>query len=266
MKNINICIIPAAGKGSRWAPLSSHSPKEMVPLIGKPVIDWVITEVINSGCDTIIVVINNQKQVIKNYLEDNKEFAKKVKFYFVYQEQPLGITDTIVLSQQFIEGKPFALALPDLPTISKKPTLSQLIKAFEQTGKNTSLTSFSKFPNETLRFYSECLVKTRKDKLLDIIHFCPKDKSPHHKNNKLRMSGRYVFTPNVLKIANELMKNNKGSEVNDVTLLQKLMEHQQVLGVNIEGKTYDTGNPELYARTNVAFNLKYNPNYKKLIR
>ncbi len=253
---ISFCIIPAAGKGSRWAPVSGYLPKEMLPLIDLPVIEWVVEEAINSGCKEIIVVINKQKEAIKKYLLTHKEFHKKIKFHFVYQEKPLGITHAIQLCQKIIKDQPFAMALPDLPTISHKPVLKQLIEAFEENQGYSHIISFSSFPSDTLSFYTECLIEQRKDKLLSIIHFCPKqtDSIPHHPGSKIRMSGRYVLKPEIFKIADDLMRSFEGTELNEVVTLKKAIEgNQQVIGLNIDGHTYDTGNPTLYVRANTAF-------------
>lgn len=254
--NIDVCIIPAAGRGSRWAPVSGYLPKEMLPLIDKPVLDWVIDEVKTSGCSEIIVVINKHKQIIKDYLSSSKNH-KGIKYHFIHQEQPLGITHALMLCQKIINNRPFAMALPDLPTISHKPVLKQLIEAHEKQKGKSHIISFGSFPADTLQFYTECSVELREDKLLDIIHFCPKQidpDSPHHPGSKIRMSGRYVFSPQIFKVIEKLMKNFKGPEANEVVTLKEATEKgQSILGLNIEGHTYDTGNPTLYVRANTAF-------------
>ena len=253
----NICIIPAAGRGSRWAPVSGYLPKEMLPLIDRPVLDWVIDEVLASGCSEIIIIINKQKELIKRYLSKRKNH-KRVKFHFVYQEKPLGIAHAILLCRNLIKGNPFAMALPDLPTISHKPVLKQLIQSFEQLRGESSIISFSIFPADTLHLYTECLVERRDDKLLKILHFCPKQDDQtksHHPGSKIRMSGRYVMKPEIFSII-EGIENFGESEIkfNEALAFKKALEKgQSVLGLAIDGHTYDTGNPTLYVRANTAF-------------
>ena len=253
---ITTCIIPAAGKGSRWAPVSGYLPKEMLPLIDRPVLDWVIDEVRSAGCNEIIIVINQHKQIIKDYLISNKDY-KKVKFHFVYQDKPLGVTHAMLLCQKIIKDLPFAMALPDLPTIAHKPVLKQLINAFENINGSAHIISMSNFFTDTLQLYTECLVEQRSDKLLDIIHFCPKQadsKKSHHPGSKIRMSGRYVIKPEIFQIIQKLTKNFEDSEVNEVASFKMALEEdQKVLGLAIDGHTYDTGNPTLYVRANTAF-------------
>lgn len=253
---IDVCIIPAAGRGSRWAPVSGYLPKEMLPLIDRPALDWVMDEVKASGCSEIIVVINKHKQLIRDYLLSNKDH-KKVKFHFVYQEKPLGITHAMILCQKLIKDQPFAMALPDLPTISHKPVLKQLIEGYEKLKSSSHIISFSTFPSDTLSFYTECSVETRNDQLLDIVHFCPKQNDrlqPHHPGSKIRMSGRYVVKPEIFKVIEKLMKNFEGHEINEVAAFKEAAaQGQGVLGLAIDGHTYDTGNPTLYVRANTAF-------------
>lgn len=255
-RSVTICIIPAAGKGSRWAPVSGYLPKEMLPLIDRPVLDWVIEETVSSGCNEIIIVLNKHKELIKNYLSNHKKH-KKVKFHFVYQEKPLGIAHAMQLSQKFIKDQPFAMALPDLPTISRRPVLKQLIEAFDRSKGKANILSFSTFPSDTLHLYTECLIETREDKLLNIIHFCPKQvdsTKSHHPGSKIRMSGRYVIKPDIFRAIKNLMKNFEGNEVNEVVAFKKALEEKQnVVGLSIDGHTYDTGNPTLYVRANTAF-------------
>lgn len=253
---VSLCVIPAAGKGSRWAPVSGYLPKEMLPLIDKPVLDWVIEEAVTSECDEIIIVLNKHKELIRDYLSNHKNH-RKVKFHFVYQEQPRGITHALLLCKKIIKDRPFSMALPDLPTISHKPVLKQLIDAFESQDRNSHIISFNTFPGDTLAFYTECLIELRNDKLLDIIHFCPKQTDPprpHHPGSKIRMSGRYVITPEIFTIIEELIRDFSGTELNEVATFKKALEKgQSVLGFAIDGHTYDTGSPTLYVRANTAF-------------
>lgn len=252
---ISTCIIPAAGRGSRWAPVSGYLPKEMLPLIDRPVIDWVVDEVINSGYNQIVVVTNNQKKIIADYLL-KKHAKSKVKLIFVNQPVPLGIAHALLLCRKYINNQPFAMALPDLPIISHRPVLKQLLNAYNLTNGEAHIISFNHFSTDTLYHYTECLLEQRPDKLLKVVHFCPKnpDNKAHHPGSKIRMSGRYILNPEILVVIDSLMKNFTSGEVKEFDALKKAMESsQQLLGVDIEGHTYDTGNPLSYVRANTAF-------------
>lgn len=259
---INTCIIPAAGKGSRWAPVSGYLPKEMLPLIDKPVIEWVINDQIAAGCKQIIVVINKHKETIKTYLENNSTINKRVSLKFVYQDDLFGISHALFLCKGLVKNESFGVALPDLPTISKQPILKQLAKTLNKKN-NSHIVSFDKFSTETANLYGECLLKKGKENFLEIEHFCPKlvgatDKSHHYRNN-IRMSGHFIFSPAIFPIIERLLKKRKeGPEVSDRTSLKSAMEDgQKVLGIKIVGHTYDTGYPTGYVRANTAFFKRY---------
>jgi len=257
---ISACIIPAAGRGSRWAPISGYLPKEMLPLNDKPVIEWVIRETIASGCNHIIVVVSQQKKLIKDYISKNKEIKSKARISFVRQSKPLGIAHAMFLCKNLVGEGPFAVALPDLPTLSRKPVTKQLIQSFEKIKMEAHLVSFDKFSPETVHLYGECLIKPNKDKFLKIKHFCPKGKSPHHAGVRLRMSGRFIFKPEIFPIIEGLMKKQFAGEISDRTALNSALESgQRVVGVEILGHTYNTGYPEGYVRANTAF-------FKRLVR
>lgn len=251
---IKICVIPAAGRGSRWAPVSGYLPKEMLPLIDRPVIEWVIEEVVSAGCTEIIVVINKRKQSIKKYLLKNERLInKKINLHFINQNEPLGITHAIYLTKKLVGKNNFTVALPDLPTISQKPVMGQLIQNFIP---NSHIISFSNFPTDTLSFYTECLVELKKNNLLKIVHFCPRlqDGMPHHPGNKIRMSGRYVFDNQIFSVIEKLASKKVSSEITEVAALKSAVEDgQKVLGLEISGHTYDTGTPSGYVRANTAF-------------
>jgi len=250
---IDYCIIPAAGRGSRWAPISGYLPKEMLPLIDKPVIEWTVDEAIYSGCKNIIIVINKQKELIKKYLVNTKKHHVNIQYTFVYQKSPKGIAHAIWCCRNLIKKDVFCVSLPDLPIISKKPALKQLINVYLK--EKSHYISFDKFPPENLDLYGECLTQKKFDKLI-IRHFCSKvsSKKPHHKNNKIRMSGRFIFTTKIFPIIKSLLKNRIKTEITDVDALHAALEaRQNVYGIKIIGHTYDTGTPKGYVRANTAF-------------
>ncbi len=255
---ITSCIVPAAGKGSRWAPISGYLPKEMLPLVDKPVIEWILGEIINSGITKIIVIINKNKEIIREYI-NNSKLPKRADIVFSYQESPLGLADVLRSMEHEVTDEYFAMALPDLPTISKTPVLKQLIKTYQKQNKAVHLLSFSKFPPQYRNLYSECLLKKTSPRLYEVEHFCVKvsDTKPHHKNQKIRMSGRYIFRRDIFDAAESIFKEFKGTELNEVDSLNYALKNSKIMGYEIQGHTYDTGMPQLYVRANTAFFKKY---------
>ncbi|OGM30580.1 hypothetical protein A2630_02310 [Candidatus Woesebacteria bacterium RIFCSPHIGHO2_01_FULL_44_10] len=251
---VDTCVIPAAGKGSRWAPVSGYLPKEMLPLIDKPVIEWVIQDATASGIKKIVIVINKQKETIKDYLLNNQKLTKKAKFEFVYQKKPLGVAHAIYLCKDAVGQKPFGLMMPDLPVISRVPAPKQLIKNFDG---QSNLISLDKFPRTDLKLYGECLLRAKNDWLFEISHFCPENKKPHHPGS-LRMSGQFIFTPKIFSAIKKLLDNPPTNELTDRDALREaLKQGQPCLGVQIQGHTYNTGTPKAYVRANTAFFKKF---------
>lgn len=254
---INLCIIPAAGKGTRWSPITNYFPKEMLPLLGRPVIDWTILEAINSGCTDIIVVISKQKEVIRKYLERDSGLEDNINIKFIYQAQPLGIAHAMYLARKFTGDLPFVVALPDLPTLSRIPVIKQLVNAFYKDSENPHVVSFDEFSPEISHLYGECLFHFKKAGILDIIHFCPKQtdpKTPHHKGNFVRMSGKFIFTPDIFPVIEKLLLTRPDGEISDRTCLRASYENgKKVIGFKIKGKTVDTGYPSGYVYANQSF-------------
>lgn len=252
---IDTCIIPAAGKGSRWAPISGYLPKEMLPLLDRPVIDWVVREAIHSGCKRIIIVTNKNKKIIKNYFNKESGRYKGIEFIFVLQEQPKGLVNALSLCKKYISSD-FAMALPDLPTISAKPVLKQLIKSFEE-NTQSSIISLDEFPSESLGQYTECKIELLKRGTFKVNHFCPKSKTSHHPKEKLRMSGRYVLKKDLFKLISDMNLEMKTGEQSEVEILKKALSNNiPITALAIKGHTYDTGTPISYVRANTAFYKK----------
>ena len=254
---ISTCVIPAAGIGSRWAPISSYVPKEMLPLNNQPVIEQVITKVLKSGIKKIVIVISPQKEIIKRYISENLG-KDKAKIIFVYQKTPKGLADVMLLAKKHIREKAFAMSLPDLPVISNKAVLLQLIEAFDKTQGKYHIVSFDRFPKSRRHLYGECKIRRIEpdSKYFNIIHYCPKDKDlskSHHENSSLRMSGNYIFKREIFAAAKMVLESARG-EVNERAVLeQSLKDGVPSLCVPIIGKTFDTGYPQGYATAVIAF-------------
>ncbi|OGM31319.1 hypothetical protein A2803_03955 [Candidatus Woesebacteria bacterium RIFCSPHIGHO2_01_FULL_44_21] len=178
---------------------------------------------------------------------------------FVNQNDFAGISKALLKSKRYLNNSPFLVALPDLPTISETPVIRQMLDVYSSLKDKAHVVSFDKFKESESRFYGECLIKLEKNNLLKIAHFCPTNqhsKKPHHKNNHTRMSGRFIFTPEIFPVIRNLLAHKtEGVEINDRSALgeaQKL--GQSVIGYKIKGKTYDTGYPK-------GFRLAYNAFY-----
>lgn len=260
MNSVDFTIIPAAGLGTRWKPFSLFFPKEMLPFNGKPVIEHIIREVIESGCINVILVINKDKEVIKEFIESQKELKRNVNFYFVYQKKPLGVSDAILSAKKFVQKQNFALVFPDMPSIYQYSPLGQVIKTFKNLPKGSHLLSFAKYPQNNMLFYGEYMLKKRSDNLYNIIHLCPRAKNvfdKHHPRSSLRGAGRHIFSSNIFPLIEEVLRNIKGREVWDGDFQELAINRgQKLFGVEISGFVFDIGTPEGYEHANYLLEKK----------
>ncbi len=255
---IDICVIPAAGEGTRWLPLSNFVPKEMIPFGRRPVIEWSVKEAADAGCRKIIFVINKKKKVIKDYLLEHKKEYPKVDFYFVYQNKPLGIVDSILKAEKYIKNKPFILVFPDTPSTYKVSPIKQMMDTYNLSDKESYILNFAQYPKYNVLSYGECLLKKRKDGLFDVLHICPRPKvigKSHHPGNKFRLAGRMIFPIDSIKLFKKVFKQLKSKKPDDADVLTLAIAlKKQVLGVNTKGMTYEVGNVYSYMESYLKLN------------
>lgn len=250
--SIKTCIIPAGGKGTRWSPLSNHIPKEMLPLNGRPVIELVVREAIESGCTDIVIFINKEKQVIEQYLLSLKDLGKEAKLHFIYKRCPKGIVQTILVAEKHIKDSFFVLAFPDLPAFYQgNSPLHQLIDKHQKNNITTHAFAFSPYPEKTASFF-EYKVSHRPDGLLNVEHLCPNPRSfdnPHHPENNLMPNGRNIYHISIIPMIKECLKQNPDQEVSDYQVVKLALEQgHKIIGAEVDGYIFDTGNPTGYAK------------------
>jgi UTP-glucose-1-phosphate uridylyltransferase len=249
---INVCVIPAAGEGTRWSPFSNFVPKEMVPFGRRPVIEWSIKEATESGCQKIVVVINKKKEIIKNYLLEQQKHYPHTQFFFVYQNKPLGIINAILKAEIYMEKQPFAVLFPDTPSTYKVPPLKQMFEVYKKADIESYVLPFAEYPKHNLLSYGECLLKKRKGGLLNVVHVCPRPKiigKSHHPGNNLHLAGREIFPKNSLALFKALYREH-GKKADDGDVLNLALSlNKQVLGVKIKGMIYEVGNYDSYTQS-----------------
>lgn len=260
--SVDFAVIPAAGIGKRWQPLSSYFPKEMLPLEGRPVIEHVVREVIQSHCRNVVIIINRKKEIIKEFLLSQKELRNNANLHFVYQEKPTGIADAIYKARNLIEGKNFALLFPDMPSYYKSPPLESAIETFERLGGTSHVIAFARYPKNNMLFYGEFLLKRQNNGLYDVVHLCPRATSPaivHHPGVSLRGAGRNIFSPTIFPLIKKVLHDVKNREVSDGDFLElAFATHQKIVGVETKGFFFDTGSPSLYGQANaIAWQRQY---------
>lgn len=268
---IKKAVIPAAGWGTRFLPITKAVPKEMLPIIDKPALSYIIEEAVNSGIEEILVIISSNKAAIQNYFEKNIEleaFLKEknkpediqlirsttygAKIFYTTQEEQLGLGHAVLQAEKFINGEPFAVLLGDDVYVSdEKPALKQLIEAFDE--KKSSILGTMEVPLEDTKLYGICIPK--KDSQAPIVELegvveKPKSNPP----SRSAISGRYVLTPKIF----ELLKNQQRGAGNEIQLtdsILRLMDYEKVFSFDMIGKRYDIGSKIGYIEAIIDFGL-----------
>src|SRR3990172_2268585 len=272
MKKIRKAVIPAAGFGTRFLPMTKASPKEMLPVVDKPIIQYVVEEAVNSGIEDIVIVTGYSKRAIEDHfdhsielenrlekagkteqLEEIRRIARLANFIYIRQKGPYGNGTPILNAEPIIGNEPFAVLWGDEFIYAKKPRLKQMIEAYEK--YQDIIISAVKIKNrENLYKYGIGKVNEVEDKFYEIEEIIEKpepDKAP----SDLAVHGAYILTPDIFQALREL-KPGKGGEIWLVDAINKLRPNHKIYAKEIEGgKYYDTGNKTEYLKAVVDFAL-----------
>jgi len=286
MKNeIKTAIILIAGRGTRFLPLTKVLPKELFPLVDKPILQYIVEEAINSGIKKIIFVASPEKekypssrqtlayfrkQKIGESLKkkkDSKELEKlnnllkKATFQKVTQEKPLGDGHAILMAEKLVKEEPCAVLFCDDVVESKTPCLSQLIKVFKKYKK--PVVALKKLPKEKLSSYGVVKVKKEKEKVYKIEDIKEKPLVKEAPSN-LAIVGKYIITPEVFKFLKK-SSSVKGEIRFSGALGEMIRDKKEIFGCEIEGKWLECGNKIAYIKSIIYLSLK-RPEFKKELR
>lgn len=266
-------VIPAAGYGTRFLPMTKASPKEMLPIIDKPIIQYVVEEAVASGIEDIIIVTGSNKRAIEDHfdfngelesylekigkikeLEEIRAIAKMANFIYIRQKGPYGNGTPIINVESIIGNEPFAVLWGDQFTVAEKPRLKQMIEAFEK--YQEPMLSVVKIDDpKLLARYGVPKVNESSDKVHEILDIVEKPE-PGTAPSNLAADGAYILTPDIF----EALKGcapGKGGEIWLVDGINKLKEKHKIYAVEIEGgKYHDTGNKLDYLKANIDFALQ----------
>ncbi|EMI10457.1 UTP--glucose-1-phosphate uridylyltransferase GalU [Anoxybacillus gonensis] len=270
MKRVRKAIIPAAGLGTRFLPATKAMPKEMLPIVDKPTIQYIVEEAIDSGIEDIIIVTGKGKRAIEDHfdyaveLEYNlKEKGKwdllekvkepsKVDIHYIRQKEPKGLGHAVWCARKFIGDEPFAVLLGDDIVQSETPCLKQLIDQFEKTG--FSIIGVKSVPDHETSRYGIIDPLQKQGNLYEVRQFVekpPKGMAP----SNLAIMGRYILTPQIFELL-EQQEVGAGGEIQLTDAIQKLNEMQKVYAYEFEGKRYDVGEKLGFIQTTIEFALQ----------
>lgn len=282
MKKITKVVIPAAGYGTRFLPATKAQPKEMLPIVDKPVIQYVVEEAVASGITDIIIVTSWQKRSVEDHfdysfelehqlkeagkldkLEEIRKIAQMANFIYIRQKGPYGNASPIISASHIIGDEPFAVLWGDEFFHSNPPRLKQLLEVYEK--YNCSAISAVRIPDKNdVSKYGIAEIKQIKDNVHQILSIVEKPK-PDEAPSNLATHGGYVFTPRIVDCLKSI-KPGKDGEIWLVDAIRKLMAEEPVYACEIKNSTYyDTGSKLEYLIANIDFALKRDDLKKPLL-
>ncbi|WP_280170598.1 UTP--glucose-1-phosphate uridylyltransferase GalU [Priestia megaterium] len=270
MKLVKKAIIPAAGLGTRFLPATKAMPKEMLPIVDKPTIQYIIEEAIESGIEDIIIVTGKGKRAIEDHfdyaselennlvqkgkfklLEEVRE-SSNVDIHYIRQKEPKGLGHAVWCARKFIGNEPFAVLLGDDIVKAEKPCLRQLMDEYEKTSSSV-IGVQSVAENQTHR-YGIIDPTLSKGRLYEVNEFVEKPEAGTSPSN-LAIMGRYIFTPEIFMFL-ERHKIGTGGEIQLTDAIQQLNKIQRVFAYEFEGKRYDVGEKLGFIQTTLEFALE----------
>ncbi|MBS4200604.1 UTP--glucose-1-phosphate uridylyltransferase GalU [Bacillus sp. FJAT-49732] len=270
MKTVRKAIIPAAGLGTRFLPATKAMPKEMLPIVDKPTIQYIVEEAIESGIEDIIIVTGKGKRAIEDHFDNNFELednlVKKEKFdlldkvrqssnvdiHYIRQKEPKGLGHAVWCARKFIGDEPFAVLLGDDIVQAETPCLKQLLDQFEET--YSSVIGVQSVPNEETHRYGIVEPSFNEGRRYEVKNFVEKPKQGTAPSN-LAIMGRYVFTPEIFTYLDN-QEIGAGGEIQLTDAIQRLNEIQKVYAYDFEGKRFDVGEKLGFIKTTIEMALQ----------
>ena len=265
-------VIPAAGLGTRMLPATKTVPKEMLPLVDKPVIQYIIEEAVASGIEDILIVTNRAKSAMDDYFDyypeletrlnqagkENELFevrraADLANIFYVRQKETKGLGHAIWRAKRFVGDEPFAVLLGDDIMRAKKPVTLQLVEAAEKYG--ASAVGVQKVATEAISKYSSVKVSPLEARVFSVSDMNEKP-APEEMLSNYAILGRYVLTPAIFEIL-EGLKPGYGGEIQLTDGLRELCQRDQMVAVDFEGRRYDTGNLKGFLEATLDFALEH---------
>ena len=270
MQKIRKAIIPAAGLGTRFLPATKAQPKEMLPIVDKPAIQFIIEEAIVSGIEEILIITGRNKRSIEDHFDRSLELEMQLKaqgkydqlkmieeisdvtIHFIRQKAALGLGHAVLCAKQFVGYEPFAVMLGDDLVDAEVPCLSQLIDVFNDLGG--SVLGVQEVPAETVSNYGIVTPRAVKPNIWQAIDLIEKPAAAEAPS-RLAVLGRYILDPEIFSIL-EKTKPGRGGEIQLTDAIRVLAGQQAVYAYNFFGRRYDIGDKEGFLEATVEQALK----------
>ena len=271
-QKIRKAVIPAAGFGTRFLPATKATPKEMLPIVDKPVIQYIVEEALQSGIEEILIISGHAKRAIEDHFDTNTELEVQLKkqgkadllrtvqsisninIHYIRQKHMRGLGDAILCAKSFIDDEPFAILLgDDLVYSPQKPGLRQMLEVYSEF--NGTILGCQEVPQEQVSLYGIISgIATDNPsvvKVSDMVEKPSVDEAP----SRLAALGRYIVTPDVFEVLKRI-KPGKGGELQLTDALRIMAQREAVYAYTLQGKVYDTGNKLGYLKATVEYALR----------
>lgn len=271
MKKVRKAVIPAAGLGTRFLPATKALPKEMLPLVDTPVIQYIVEDAVRAGISQVVIVTGQSKRAIEDHfdypfelayrlqqqnktqeLRDVERISELADFVYVRQKQPLGNGHAVLVAKEVVGGEPFAVLWGDDLVVAEVPLVRQMMDVYERYG--ASVLAVMRVPKENTSKYGVIAGKKVDDRIYevsDLVEKPPVDEAP----SDLAVVTGYILTPEIFE---ELEKTQagKGGEIWLSDAIRGLMKRQKVYALEFEGRRYDAGNKLEFLQATVDFALE----------
>ena len=270
-RNVRKAVIPAAGLGTRFLPATKAQPKEMLPIVDKPTLQYIIEEAVASGIEEILIITGRNKKSIEDHFDKSVELELELKqkgkvelleivqnisnminIHYIRQKEPKGLGDAIYCARHFIGDEPFAVMLGDDIVDSKVPCLKQLISTYEE--YRTTILGVQTVDEEDTDKYGIIKGKFIEDRVYKVKDLVEKPETGKAPSN-IAILGRYIITPEIFDIL-EYLPPGKNGEVQLTDALRELANKEAMYAYDFEGTRYDVGDKLGFLKATVDFALK----------
>ena len=273
MQKIRKAVIPAAGYGTRFLPVTKAVAKEMLPIIDTPTIEYIVREAMESGIEDIIIIVSSNKNSIMDYFDNNFELESqlkakgkmkeleqildlpsKINIHFIRQHEQLGLGHAVLTAKTFIGDEPFAVLLGDDVYVgNKKPALAQLIDAYEKTG--SSILGTLEVSDENVSKYGICDPEKTLEKGLCKLNGVVEKPALKDAPSHSAIGGRYILDSKIFKYL-ETQSKGAGNEIQLTDAILRMMGEKDVYSLDIDGRRYDIGSKLGFIEATIDFALK----------
>jgi len=285
-QRVRKAVIPAAGMGTRFLPATKTTPKEMLPLVDKPLIQYAVEEAAAAGCTEVIIVTGRGKQTMEDHFDRAPELEAALtkrgktrqldlavsmtnlcRISYTRQAEPLGLGHAVLQARELVGDDPFAVILPDDIVCAKVACMKQMVEAFERT--QSSILGSEVVEGDDISHYGAlaCEQDPGDPRLLIVKDMVEKPK-PQDAPSQNAIIGRYILTPRIFSLLEELQPGS-GGELQLTDGIKALLQYEKVYGFHYEGKRYDAGDKLGFLKATVEFALRredLGPKFREWLR